>query len=64
MVEYNSFLVGFITCIHAMGLLSLIIIFCCLNRNSVKKTIYTQTDNILEIPFVVVHPNNDITLTN
>lgn len=47
-----------------MGMLVLIVIFCCLNRNSVKNTVETQTDNIVNIPVVVVHPNNDITLTD
>ena len=60
----NSFFIGYISCVVTLCVLVLIIIFCCLNRDSVKRSTYTQTDKMIDIPIIVLHPNNEITLTN
>ena len=64
MVQFDSFFIGYITCVVTLCVISLIIIFGCLNRDSIRRSAYTQTDKIIDIPLIVLHPNNEITLTN
>ena len=64
MVGFDSFFIGYITCVFTLSVLSLIVIFGFLNRDSVQRTVYTQTDKTIDIPLIVLHPNNEITLTS
>ncbi len=65
-MKFDTFFIGFLSSYVLICFFVICWLLLCATRHSLKKTVQIQTEpeNLIQIPLIVIQPDNDISLTN